>query len=467
MVQSRIFSKEIFCQLALSFLIIFPVCAQSDPGLRTGAAGAGGSWPALSEPDTELFVNARARFRKSVSVSGSFEPSPGLGPAFNGNSCAMCHAHPAVGGSSPPHNPQLVDNFPHWYGALNPVDLSGIISFLGPVRQVRFVQKADGSPDGGVYDLFTIAGRMDAHGCNAKQPDFQLQLKRGNIAFRIPTPLFGAGLLETISDDALIANLATDIDAKRELGISGRFNRSQADGAILRFGWKAQQRSLLQFAGEAYIVEQGVSSELFPAKRAMSPRCDFNPTPEDTTEKAARKLPVADSSIPKSDIVAFAQFSRLSAPPLPTTSTASEMLGKRLFDAPKNGGVGCALCHTSDLRSGKSSYPGMSNVEIHPYSDLALHHMGSGLADRISEGVATGDEFRTAPLWGIGQRVFFLHDGRTNDLLKATLAHKGPGPDCRETHQPFCASEANAVVAAFAELTKVEQQALLDFLRSL
>jgi len=97
----------------------------------------------------------------------------------------------------------------------------------------------------------------------------------------------------------------------------------------------------------------------------------------------------------------------------------------------------------------------MSNVTYHPFSDFALHHMGTNLADGISQGVAGPDEFRTAPLWGVGQRLYFLHDGRTTDLLNAIQQHSSPG------------SEANRAVRNFNELAPGDQQALLDFLRSL
>src|SRR5262249_13347508 len=126
-----------------------------------------------------------------------------------------------------------------------------------------------------------------------------------------------------------------------------------------------------------------------------------------------------------SQVVNFAIFARLAAPPAPTTSTASELNGKAQFAA-----IGCNLCHSSDLTSGTSRFAGQSNVTYHPYSDFALHHMGSTLADGIVQGTAGPDMFRTAPLWGVGQRLFFLHDGRTSNLLDAIRAHSSPGRVC-------------------------------------
>jgi CxxC motif-containing protein (DUF1111 family) len=148
--------------------------------------------------------------------------------------------------------------------------------------------------------------------------------------------------------------------------------------------------------------------------------------------------------------VNFAAFIRLSAPATRAPATSSIQTGAILFNS-----IGCALCHSPSLTTGPSIFTGMSNVIYHPYSDFALHHMGPGLSDGINQGAAGPDQFRTAPLWGLGQRVFFLHDGRTDDLLQAIHAHASSG------------SEANAVVRNFNSLNASQMQDLLNFLRSL
>ena len=170
---------------------------------------------------------------------------------------------------------------------------------------------------------------------------------------------------------------------------------------------------------------------------------------------------------------------RLTAPPAPLTSTLSQKNGQALFAT-----VGCALCHSPSLTTGSSPYTGMSRVTYQPYSDFALHNMGSNLADGITQGAAGPYEFRTAPLWGLGQRMFFLHDGRTSDLLKAIAAHSSPGIDCvisqgyaqfkangdffrSLSHSLTCGSEANEVVGAFNALNVSQKQDILNFLRSL
>jgi CxxC motif-containing protein (DUF1111 family) len=453
--------------IVTAFCVTNHLNAQTDPGPRGGAASAGGAYATLTPAERALFTQGLAAFQEIDSVSGTIagEPGIGLGPTFNGNSCAMCHAQPSVGGSSPGltskqlpmANPQIA--LASLRGARNTVP--SFISSSGPVREARFVTTGAGTAttrDGGVHGLFTIAGRSDAEGCTLEQPDFATALANHNVVFRIPGPVFGLGLVENTPDATLIANLAANQAAKLALGIGGRLNTSGNDGTVTKFGWKAQNKSLLIFAGEAYNVEQGVSNDLFPNERSAVTGCIYNPTPEDATK--------ADAS---SDIAQFAMFMKLTAPPTPATSTASEQNGATLFST-----VGCALCHTPALVSGKSPYTGLSNVTYQPFSDFALHRMGSTLADGIFQGAAGGDEFRTAPLWGIGQRLFFLHDGRTSDLLQAIQAHHSPdcanpgsGRNGRDANNTTCASEANAVIGRFNALTPAEQQDVLNFLRSL
>ncbi len=117
--------------------------------------------------------------------------------------------------------------------------------------------------------------------------------------------------------------------------------------------------------------------------------------------------------------------------------------------------IGCLTCHTETLTTGFSTTAALNQQTVHLFSDLAVHHMGSGLADGITQGNAGPDQFRSAPLWGLGQRIFFLHDGRTSDLMQAILAHQSTG------------SEANTVIRNFQNLTPAQQQNLLSFLRSL
>ena len=462
--------------------------AQQDPGPRGGSAAAGGPFPGLNALEQSFFADASLRFQEVQSVTGSIpgEPSAGLGPTFNANSCAVCHAQPAVGGSSPglksPQsplpNPQI--SLATLDGATNVVP--PFITAEGPVREARFIatsHRLRAPLDGGVHGLYTVAGRTDAGGCDLPQPDFADELAHHNVVFRIPTPLYGLGLVEATPDSVLLANLAAQQAAKAALRIRGRFNTSGNDGTITRFGWKAQNKSLVVFSGEAYNVEQGVSNEVFPNERAASPGCVFNTSPEDATVLEQGGSTTGTAAQMSSDVVNFAAFIRLSAPPAPAALSASAQRGVQLF-----GSVGCSLCHSPTLSTGSSLYTGMSNYTYHPFSDFALHHMGSTLADGVNQGAAEADEFRTAPLWGVGQRLFFLHDGRTSDLLAAIRAHASPAAVCDSNsnaeafrangleflpavQSQSCGSEANGVVANFNRLSPQDQQAILDFLRSL
>jgi CxxC motif-containing protein (DUF1111 family) len=482
--------------MRLSHLLLIAVCisivtvfspatvqGQKDPGPRGGPAGAGGPIQSLSAYEKTFFSEALMRFEEVDSVSGTIagEDGSGLGPSFNSNSCAHCHVEPAIGGSSPglqskihpAPNPQVA--IATLDGATNV--LPPFITADGPVREARFVNYPDGSPDGGVHDLFTIAGRTDAPGCTVSQPNFAQEVAAGNVSLRIPPSLFGLGLVESTPDSALRANLAATAGQRAQFGIGGSFNTSGNDGTITRFGWKAQDKSLMVFAGEAYNVETGVSNEDFPNDRVDVPGCVFNGTPEDYTNltNPDNGATTGDASTMSSDVVNFAAFMMLSAPPAPAmpagVSARSVQHGQSLFNS-----TGCGLCHTATLTTGPSKFSGMSNVVYHPYSDFALHHMGAGLADGVTQGLAGSDQFRTAPLWGVGQRLFFLHDGRTSDLLQAIEDHSGGDPAGRGRQfqsrehrhgQPGQCSEANAVIQKFNGLSASQKQDILNFLRSL
>jgi len=201
----------------------------------------------------------------------------------------------------------------------------------------------------------------------------------------------------------------------------------------------------------------GVSNELFPNERANPPAaCLYNATPEDHTN-----FDEAGTGI-TSDTVGFTVFMRFLAPPLPSNSgipgnpsSTSIARGRQTFST-----IHCDLCHTPTLQTAGSNFTsGLDHQNANLYSDLLVHNMGSGLADNVVQGAAGTKEFRTAPLWGVGQRIFFLHDGRAGPanggLLTAIQAHSSQG------------SEANAVTYVFNHMSESQKQDLLNFLRSL
>lgn len=422
------------------------VCAQLyDPGPRAGASGAGGQIAGLTSKEKKYFDVASQTFTEVNDVQGTITGDPGLGPTFNLDSCAGCHAQPAVGGSSPALNPQFA--MATKAGAVNTIPF--FLSLTGPVREVRSV-----SGGGGVIGIFTIRGRSDAPGCLLAQPNF-FAFSPGDLKFRIPTPTFGLGLVEAISDYTIAANEALI----KPFGIGGHANRTGNDGTITRFGWKAQNKSLLIFAGEAYNVEQGVSNELFPNERSAVDGCRFNSAPEDHTH--------FDAALPQyvpSDMTAFANFMRFLAPPTPVTTTFTTTLGNTVTAASIAAGgaafnkAGCNVCHTPSLPTGAHSTVALANKTANLFSDLLVHDIGTG--DDISQGTATGAEFRTAPLWGLGQRLFFLHDGSARDLTHAIYAHAG---EAKQVINNFNGAGANLA----NRLNATEQQNLINFLRSL
>jgi CxxC motif-containing protein (DUF1111 family) len=456
-------------------LVAGPAFAQTDPGVQAGKRGTGAALASVLADDNPgikaFFLDGQKRFQDVESVSKSPTGNNGLGPRFNSISCVSCHAQPAVGGTGAAVNPQ----FQFTRTGVAPADTTPFfITANGPTREARFpfFFNADGSanlnaPNGGVEDLFTVTGRADAGSCRLGQPGFNAAAAANNIIFRIPTPTFGAGLIENLDDSTLLNNRLANLI--NNFGIAGTFNRNGNDGTITRFGWKAQNKSLHIFAGEAYNVEQGVSNLLFTQDRPLPgedqhgrglPANCLNLAgtgyPEDNSNPAA-----TPQALVLDDVSAFANFMRtLAAPPTgPVTlngqpvNAASIANGKALFSA-----IGCATCHnpTVGATQPSSTTGSLSNALVNAFSDIEIHHMGTNLADNVSQGGAGGDQFRTAPLWGLGQRIFLLHDGRTKDLIEAIIAHDSSG------------SEADIPVDTFQfNLTPSQQQDVLNFLRSL
>lgn len=456
---------------ALIFLAGIAV-AQQDPGVQSASRGTGATIinPA-NDPNgfTAFFNDGLARFQDVEEVSAP--PNNGLGPRFNSNQCSSCHAQPAIGGTGAAVNPQ----FSFVSDGVAPGNTTpSFITANGPTREARFpfFFNSDGTantsaPNGGVENLFTVSGRSDAGTCtNLPQPGFAAAEAANNIIFRIPTPVFGAGLIENLDDSTLLNNQATNLN--NSFGIAGTFNHNGNDGTISRFGWKAQNKSLHIFSGEAYNVEMGITNLLFQNERPLPgedqlgtglPATCLNLTGTGYPEDASNPTQTTNAAV-LDDVSAFANFMRFLAPPpsggvvlngSPVTA-ASIATGKSLFSS-----IGCATCHNSAPGTTQVSnlVPALSKAPVHAFSDIELHHMGTGLADNVSQGTAGGDQFRTAPLWGLGQRIFLLHDGRATNLLSAIQAHESNG------------SEANTVVGNFDNLSRTQKQDLLNFLRSL
>ncbi|HEY2118395.1 MAG TPA: di-heme oxidoredictase family protein [Candidatus Acidoferrum sp.] len=501
----------------LTFTTAGVTLAQKDPGVRQGSLGAGAPLKGLTPIELAMFNEGLNRALQleavcdecsDLTLGSTTDPakgnlvtqtnSSGLGVRFNGDQCTACHNQPSLGGSGgfmvpnpqdppqmhrAPENP-MFDLISHRKGAANKVP--SFTQQYGPMREVRFARKPNGTPDGGVHQLFTVVGRSDIF--PAGQPgtcttsdlpptDFDGEYLRGNARFRIPLQLFGLGILDGIQDREILDRHQQTELIRQELGIKGMPNRSGNDGTITRFGWKAQNKSIMIFAGEAYNVEMGVTNDLFPQATDEAPACTANKSepndifrndPVDTRNQGFNNplhiLP---------DWQMFAIFMRFLDAPQPVAMSASALRGQQLFGTdPRNLGVGCFACHTPTMMTpAQSETEALQSLTVHAYTDLLIHHMGKKLADDITQGQATGDMFRTTPLWGVGQRMFLLHDGRTSDLLQAIQAHESRG-DCDEDTRfekvgCYGPSEANGVIQRFNALSTADKQAILDFLRSL
>ena len=254
--------------------------------------------------------------------------------------------------------------------------------------------------------------------------------------------MFGLGLIEAIPDDAILLNAAS----RKPDGITGRasivLDVASGQRRVGRFGWKAQQATLLAFAADAYLNEVGITSRLFPQENApngdlhLLALCDVIADPEDDVD------PVTG----KADIDTFADFMRFLAPPpqLPLTDSASS--GQALFKQ-----IGCATCHTPVLYTGDSSVAALDRKPVRLFSDLLLHYMGT-LGDGIAQGTANPREMRTAPLWGLRASAPYLHDGRAATVNAAIRAHDG---------------EAAAPRDRYLRLSRTQRQQLQDFLNSI
>jgi CxxC motif-containing protein (DUF1111 family) len=453
--------------------------AQTDPGVQSANRGTGAALSSVlsNSPSGILgfFTDGQSRFQEVETVSNS--ANVGLGPRFNSNQCSSCHAQPAVGGTGAATNPQ----FQFTSNGVAPGNtMPSFITANGPTLEARFpfFFNSNGSvntssPNGGVETLFTVTGRSDAGSCTSStalpQPSFATAVEDNNIIFRIPTPTFGSGLIENLDDSTLLKNQVNNLN--NDFGISGTFNHNGNDGTISRFGWKAQNKSLHIFAGEAYNVEMGISNLLFPQDRPLPGEDGAGGTgdtglvstclnlsgkgyPEDTSNPGSTGSAILD------DVSAFANFMRFLAPPPPggvvlngsSVSASTISAGSALFVS-----TGCATCHnpTPGTTQASGFTTSLSQQPVNAYSDIEIHAMGTGLADNVSQGGAGGNQFRTAPLWGLGQRIFLLHDGRTTNLITAIQDHASHG------------SEATVVEEQFFDLNTTQQQEILDFLRSL
>ncbi|WP_437883516.1 di-heme oxidoredictase family protein [Pseudomonas sp. LRF_L74] len=458
------------CVFALA--IGLAACDSEPPPAEPGEALSGGS-ASSTRTDRGAFsmpsANLPAARRLDFSVGNSFFRNPwviapttttardGLGPLFNTNACINCHVRDGRG-----HPPEPDDS--------NAVSMLVRLSIPsdGSPQHLRLLQTLGVVPEptyGGQFQDMAIPGvtpegkvrvsyesvpvrLADGTTVELRKPNLQIsQLGYGEmhpqtmLSTRIAPPMIGLGLLEAIPEAAILAN--ADPDDRNGDGIRGRANRvwdaSQGKQALGRFGWKAGQPSVNQQNAHAFANDMGLTSTLLPHD-------DCTASQVDCLDAVNGGEPEVSDNIMR--LVLF--YTRNLAPPMRRQVDDLQVRqGKQLFLQ-----AGCQGCHVpSFTTAADAAEPELANQRIRPYSDLLLHDMGDGLADNRPEFLASGRDWRTPPLWGIGltERVTghtqFLHDGRARNLLEAILWHGGEAERARQRVIDYDAGQRTALLA--------------------
>jgi CxxC motif-containing protein (DUF1111 family) len=394
-------SKSVPIRLLIFLVLIGGIvgCEMPDEAVF---AEAGTELPDLGQTELGRFQAGLALFEKVYS------PEEGLGPLFNENQCSACHTVPATGGTT---------------------------GFEFVTKATRF--------ENGVCDPLTEEGGENIR-TNATPALKALGIEKEEIppsateVGRFSTPfLFGLGLVEAIADETILER--EDPDDSDGNGISGRPGRTP-DGRLARFGRKAELATILEFVDTALRFEMGLTTPL----RTEEETINGTPVPPGTD-------PAPDPEISQDALELLTDFVRFLAPPAPAPPRSDAHrdtleAGEQLFED-----IGCAECHTPSMRTGSNEIPALDHKTVKLYSDLLLHDLGPETTD-VCGYTARPEEVRTEMLMGLGQRQFFLHNGRAQQLEDAILLHGGEAQRARD---------------AFAELTFLRQLFLLEFLRSL
>ena len=333
----------------------------------------------------------------------------GLGPVFNGKSCAECHAVPSTGGSEPNVGVARETRISRILkGRFDPLDGSVSVDRGGQLLQQRAI----------ALPGCTLSGEV-------VPPEATI------VSSRNSTPLFGLGLMEAIPESTILGNQGKQGNRGRPNYVS---NPDTGTTALGRFGWKAQVATVHQFAGDAYLNELGITNPSFPHEnrpqgQPIQPGCDTVLDPEDDGE----------------NVTAFTDFMRFLAPAPRGPITLQVQLGEKVFSQ-----IGCASCHVPRMMTGPNSVAALRNKPVNLFSDLLLHDIGTG--DGIKQGLATGNDFRTAPLWGLSRRGRFMHDASSNKIEDAIQRHRVESQNARD---------------GFVGLPQSDHDALLAFLGSL
>lgn len=421
---------------------------------NSGANAFAQSLPGLTKDERRAFVVGNNFFNDNwVTAPASTTGRDGLGPLFNAQSCSSCHFKDGRG--SPPTAEK-----PNSLGLLLRLSIPGTDEHGGPLPDpvyggqlqddaiirvpvegtisITETELTGTYGDGTPYTLLKPNYSITNLGYGPLRDDLM-------ISPRVAPPIFGSGLLEAVPAEQILA-LADEEDTDGD-GISGRPNMvwsPTADDTVLgRFGWKANVATVEEQTAGAFLGDIGITSSLHPSQ-------DCTPAQVACLEAPTGGDPELDDQ--KLERVTF--YTRtLAVPARRDVGEATTDRGAELFEQ-----LQCSSCHTTELSTGTSNPTPLADQTIRPYTDLLLHDMGPELADGRPDYLATGTEWRTAPLWGIGltkavnRHTRFLHDGRARDLTEAVLWHGGEAADSQ---------------AAFLDLPRDDRDALITFLESL
>jgi len=456
--------------LGLSACDDAPRFTKAEPGeARSGGAATvrKSDQNAFSLPSANLSPTRRLDF----SVGNSFFRSPwviapstttardGLGPLFNTNACQNCHikdgrGHPPTADSNNAVSMLVRLSIPNEPAYAKVIEHIGVVPEPVYGGQLQDMAVPGVAPEGKVrvdYDPLPVRF-TDGTEIELRKPRLLItQLGYGPMhpdtlfSARVAPPMIGLGLLEAISDADILAN--ADAQAKAKNGIAGRPNRvwddAQQKTVLGRFGWKAGQPNLNQQNVHAFSGDMGLTTRLRPFD-------DCTPAQTDCLQAPNGNGPDGEPEVSDNILRLVLFYSRNLAVPARRDVNGSQVLaGKNLFYQ-----AGCQSCHTPTFTTAaNAAEPELANQLIRPYSDLLLHDMGEGLADNRSEFQASGRDWRTPPLWGIGltQAVSghtqFLHDGRARNLLEAVLWHGGEARAAQQQVLAFNAEQRAALLA--------------------
>lgn len=416
--------------------------------------------PTLTREERRAFAVGNSFFNENwVTAPASTEGRDGLGPLFNAQSCSSCHLFdgrgtPPLDASDPALGLLIRVSVPGPDGVPVPVPMYGDQIQDGAIsgvpaeativvtREVVTGQFADGT----TYELEVPTYSLEDPAYGALPDDLM-------VSPRVAPAVFGVGLLEAVPVDAIVA-LADPDDADGD-GVSGRPNwlvaaegqqvlvGAGAERVLGRFGWKANVATVNDQNAAAFIGDIGITSSLHPDEN-----CDVSQT------ACGEAIDGGSPEIDDQKLGRVTFYTRtLAVPARRDVGDPDTVAGEQLF-----GDIGCASCHVGEMSTGDSDIEALADQTIRPYTDLLIHDMGEGLADGRPDGDASGSEWRTPPLWGIGLiesvngHTRFLHDGRARNLIEAILWHGG---------------EAAATQARFTELSADDRRRLITFLESL